>query len=149
MEKMPGSKNVIGILSWSMNAFFVRRLYKGIHAALDGSGYKIKVFELGNKTAEDYHQTIHDLADREDLAGLIYGHLRLNVNQIGRFKQNGIPVVACTERMEGIDWVTIDEVQGAYLATRYLRELGHRRIALINGPIMAFQARQREEGFFT
>jgi DNA-binding LacI/PurR family transcriptional regulator len=140
-------KNVIGILSWSMNAFFVRRLYKGIEGVLAGSGYKIKIFEVGHLDAESYHQTVHDLADRPDLAGLIYGHLRLNVNQVARFKQRGIPVVACTERMEGIDWVTVDEVTGAYLATRYLRSLGHRRIALINGPIMAFQSRQREEGF--
>ncbi len=143
----PTQKKVAGILSSSLNAYFVRRLMQGIEPVLRHAGWGLKVFELEGKTALEYHRFIESVADDPDLTGLIYGHLRLNVNQVARFKQRDLPVIGVTERMEGIDWVTVDELHGAYLATEHLLAKGHRRIALINGPPVALQARLREEGF--
>ncbi|MEJ5239252.1 MAG: LacI family DNA-binding transcriptional regulator [Limisphaera sp.] len=40
-----------------------------------------------------------------------------------------------------------DDVTGAYLATRHLLELGHRRIAFLAGPIAAPWAQERLEGY--
>jgi LacI family transcriptional regulator len=127
---------VIGILTSSMNEYFVRRLARGV-----------KPYELQGKSDVEWHSFIEKVALERDLAGLIYGHVRLNVNQVGRFKSAGLPVVAVTERMEGIDWITVDEVKGAYLATRHLLGMGHRKIALISGPLLAIQSRLREDGF--
>lgn len=143
----PTSKKIAGILSSSLNAYFVRRLMAGLEPTLRHAGWGIKVFELEGKSALEYHRFIESVADDKELSGLIYGHLRLNVNQVARFKQRGLPVIGATERMEGIDWVTVDELHGAYLATEHLLAKGHRRIAIINGPPVALQARLREEGF--
>jgi LacI family transcriptional regulator len=73
--------------------------------------------------------------------------LRLSVNQVASFKSKNIAVAAVSERMLGINWATVDEVKGAYLATRHLLAMGHRKIALLNGPALALQSRLREEGF--
>ena len=45
------------------------------------------------------------------------------------------------------DSVTSDHEHGAYVATRHLIELGHRRIATITGPLSAPSARSRLDGF--
>jgi LacI family transcriptional regulator len=141
------SKRLIGILTSTMGSYFVQRIMNGAKKAVEKTGYELRVFELEGKSPLDYHRFIENVADVEGLAGLLYGHLRLNVNQVARFKSKGIAVAAVTERMMGIDWSTVDEVKGAYLATRHLLAMGHRKIALMNGPALAIQSRLREEGF--
>lgn len=59
------------------------------------------------------------------------------------------PMVVVDREMPGVsaDLVCIDHAEGAYLATRYLLQLGHRRIACVNGPAGATVARLRQAGF--
>ncbi|WP_263262069.1 LacI family DNA-binding transcriptional regulator [Pseudomonas sp. RIT-PI-S] len=59
------------------------------------------------------------------------------------------PLVVVDREMPGVeaDLVCIDHTEGAYLATRHLLELGHRRIACVNGPARASVARLRQAGF--
>ena len=45
------------------------------------------------------------------------------------------------------DSVTSDHEHGAYIATRHLIELGHKRIATVTGPLSGPSARSRLEGF--
>ena len=40
-----------------------------------------------------------------------------------------------------------DHIQGGYLATKHLLELGHRKIACVTGPMLLMDARQRYEGY--
>jgi LacI family transcriptional regulator len=138
---------VIGILTSSMSSYFVRRIQQGILKAMEGKPYDLKVFEMLGRSDLAYHRFIESVSDEPGLAGVLYGHLRLNVNQVARFKSKNIQVAAVSERMLGVDWVTVDELKGAYLATRHLLGMGHRKIALLNGPALAIQSRLREEGF--
>ena len=52
-------------------------------------------------------------------------------------KQADCPIVL-VNRTLGIantyDTITLDNMQGGYLATKHLLELGHRRIAMLRGP---------------
>jgi DNA-binding LacI/PurR family transcriptional regulator len=60
-------------------------------------------------------------------------------------KSSGVPTVllAPTETIEGLDLVTMDLACGVRKAVGYLRALGHRRIAIINGPLRLESARIR------
>jgi DNA-binding LacI/PurR family transcriptional regulator len=62
----------------------------------------------------------------------------------------GLPCV-CLERAPhtrfGFDSVLFDNVQGAYAATRYLVECGHRRIAHLQGDPLYESARERRAGY--
>ena len=51
------------------------------------------------------------------------------------FLETGLPIVLIVRQIErfGADQVFADSVEGAYDATRYLIELGHRRIGLLTG----------------
>ncbi|MBA1290511.1 LacI family DNA-binding transcriptional regulator [Pseudomonas japonica] len=59
------------------------------------------------------------------------------------------PMVVVDREMPGVDadLVCIDHAEGAYLATRHLLQLGHRRIACVNGPAGTTVARLRQAGF--
>jgi LacI family transcriptional regulator len=60
-------------------------------------------------------------------------------------KTSGVPVVllAPTASLEGCDLVLMDLAAGVKKAVRYLRDLGHRRIAIVNGPLRLESARIR------
>ncbi len=138
---------VIGLITHSTNAFFMRRALQGIRPELARRGYELKAFELkAAETAHDYHRFIEQIAE-EPMDGLIYSHLRLSPSQVMRFIQKGMNVVGLTERMDGLDWVSVDDFQGGYLGASHLLRQGHRRIAFLNGPPMALEARLREDGF--
>lgn len=60
-----------------------------------------------------------------------------------------VPVVTCCEAVpeSGIPFVTIDDEGAAYNAVKYIASLGHRRIAMINGPSSFKYARNRLKGY--
>ncbi|HLK33849.1 MAG TPA: LacI family DNA-binding transcriptional regulator [Terriglobales bacterium] len=60
-----------------------------------------------------------------------------------------LPVICLDRWPEGWkgDSVTLDNAEGAYQATRYLLELGHRRIATISGQAHVTSAVERLKGF--
>jgi DNA-binding LacI/PurR family transcriptional regulator len=60
-----------------------------------------------------------------------------------------IPVVAVDRRLPGleIDTVTVDNEAAMYRGVRHLLELGHRRIALVGGPLDVSSISERHEGY--
>ncbi len=60
-------------------------------------------------------------------------------------RSSGVPTVllAPTNAIEGLDLVTMDLAAGAKKAVRCLRDLGHERIAIVNGPLRLESARIR------
>jgi DNA-binding LacI/PurR family transcriptional regulator len=136
-----------GILVSDTDAWFVRRAMAGVAPELGSLGWSWKAVELKGHSDIDYHRYIEAVSDDASLSGLIYGHLKLSLPQLARFRQRGLNIVGLTERFDGIDWITVDEVQGAYLATKHLLDLGHRHLALVNGPPTLIQCALREDGF--
>lgn len=47
----------------------------------------------------------------------------------------------------GLDYVAINNFDGAYMATKHLLEYGHRKIAIINGPVSVNVGQDRYSGF--
>ncbi|HEY8362023.1 MAG TPA: LacI family DNA-binding transcriptional regulator [Tissierellaceae bacterium] len=63
--------------------------------------------------------------------------------------KSGIPVVIIDRRIdfEDVYGVFVDNYEGGYIATKYLIDLGHRRIACIAGPLHTTTAKDRLEGY--
>lgn len=63
--------------------------------------------------------------------------------------RNEVPVVTCCEAVpeSGVPFVTIDDENAAYSAVKYIASLGHKRIAMINGPSSFKYARNRFKGY--
>lgn len=62
----------------------------------------------------------------------------------------GVPVVLVDRVLSTgpvVDFVVVDNRQGAQLAAEHLISLGHREIAVISGPLSSFPGRERHEAF--
>jgi DNA-binding LacI/PurR family transcriptional regulator len=60
-----------------------------------------------------------------------------------------VPVVlmGARPRSEGLASVALDDVQGGYIATQHLISLGHKRIALLSGPMEEDCSQDRTDGY--
>jgi LacI family transcriptional regulator len=64
-----------------------------------------------------------------------------------RYSAGGPAIVAFRRRALGLDYVGVDEAEGAQLAVEHLYQVGHRRIAFIGGDPNASTGRERIEGY--
>ena len=73
-----------------------------------------------------------------------------HIHQFNRIVyESKIPVVAVDRQIpqKNYDYVSIDHMEGGFLATRHLLELGHRKIGCITGPLDSTSAKERYNGY--
>lgn len=90
-----------------------------------------------------------DVLQAQRVAGVIISPRDEDSTRCETLIASGIPVVAmdrCLRRLE-VDTVVTDNVEGSCQAVSHLLKLGHRRIGLIGGPILATTGRERQEGY--
>jgi LacI family transcriptional regulator len=84
----------------------------------------------------------------QGVTGLIMIPIDSNAEHIRHLVEQGIPcVLLSTDPIPGADQVNVDVAMGAYLATRYLIEIGHHKIATIGGPSRVSACRARLRGY--
>jgi len=81
--------------------------------------------------------------------GVIFSDIIKNEDQLKRIVEEKLPCVVINRKVEDIpvSYIAVDNRQGGYEATRYLIEMGHRRIAHISGDLNTQCAQQRLAGY--
>jgi DNA-binding LacI/PurR family transcriptional regulator len=120
---------VIGVLTpFLTNPSPIERV-RGIVTALGDSPYDLALFDIESAGRE--RRAFRLLADRHRTDGLLIVSLVPPPGEVTRLQNVGIATVLVDARHDTLPSVVIDDVEGGMLATRYLLELGHRRIAFI------------------
>lgn len=83
--------------------------------------------------------------------GLIVSRVLVNDERIGYLAEQRFPFVAHgrTQLDQPYAWFDYDHHAGIGMATDHLRDLGHKRVALISAPLQLNFAAQRKEAFLT
>jgi len=87
--------------------------------------------------------------------GIIFGSSPISIDYILRLVERGLHVMIFDRRLhEGdtgdtsaIDGISVDNVEGGYLATKHLLDLGHTRIGFLSGPLRTSSRLERLEGY--
>lgn len=87
----------------------------------------------------------------ERVSGVIMSGGEVDSEVVAAIGRRGKPVIIIGGHIPGstIPSVAADNFNGLYLATRHLLELGHRRLALINGPNTTYTSREKRAGYVT
>jgi LacI family transcriptional regulator len=131
-----------------VNPFFPG-VVRGAEDVAFANGYRLVLCNTDNDHAKEL---VHLTALRTYLpSGLIVIPSNFSdlTAQAESYRAYGSAVV-CVDRLPHNwhgDTVTIDNIAGAYQATSYLIELGHRNLAAITGPLHLTNAQERNEGF--
>jgi DNA-binding LacI/PurR family transcriptional regulator len=122
---------------------------RGIVTALATSPYDLALFDV--ESADRQQRAFRLLADAHRTDGLLVLSLVPPDQEVRRLHTEGIPCVLVDARHDALPSVVIDDVAGGELATRYLVELGHRRIAFIGDkppdPFRFISSRDRTIGY--
>ncbi|WP_026196897.1 LacI family DNA-binding transcriptional regulator [Sciscionella marina] len=116
-------------------------------AAMDGASLVVGI--TGQQARRE--SSVSDLvASTPAIDGLIYVGMHRENPRLTSAIAEGLPVVVLDEEIAStpeVDTVAVDNYGGAYQATSYLAQLGHRRIAHIAGPDELSTTRDRCRGY--
>jgi LacI family transcriptional regulator len=142
-----GQTTSIGVLAPDLGTGYIGEIMRGIDAELDRVGYDLMLFTTHRRAAKEsnYVTTL--------VQGVVEGLLlvlpRNPVDYLGSLRAHHFPHVLIDH--QGIDSespaVGAANWQGAYIATEYLVQLGHKRIGFITGSMDLGCAQDRLEGY--
>jgi LacI family transcriptional regulator len=138
---------IIGVIIPDISNPFFPLVVRGVEDIAYQNSYRLMLCNADNDAQKE--QVYFDELRAYRMAGLIVIP-SANSRLVAAADTAGeLPVVCldrCPEGWKG-DSITVDNTEGAYQATRYLLELGHRRIAAITGQLHVTSAVERLKGF--
>ncbi|WP_027892360.1 LacI family DNA-binding transcriptional regulator [Calidithermus chliarophilus] len=141
-----GKSLTVGVMVQEIASPFYGEMIKGIEQGLDGTLYH-PVFSTGHWRAEQEREALRVLSARQIDALIVLDGLVSEEYLLGLARK--MPLVLFGRRIRGLEHNTllVDNLQGAYLGTRHLVELGHTHIVHIAGPAFHLDAKSRLEGY--
>jgi LacI family transcriptional regulator len=119
----------IGVISPFFTApSFIQRL-RGVAETLSPGNYELVIYTVDSN--DHFQGYLSSLPLTGNLDGLIILSLSVDDDQVRRLIDHGLPAVLIEYPHPKLNCVEIDDVEGGYMATTYLLEKGHRRIAFL------------------
>ncbi|OLU34758.1 LacI family DNA-binding transcriptional regulator [Pseudomonas sp. PA27(2017)] len=137
----------LGLLVPNASNPYFAELARGIEDHAERNGYSVILCNSDDDTDKQLRYLRVLLERRID--GLIVATVASDAAFAEALANLRVPLVLVDRSLEGVsaDQLRVDHEQGAYLATRHLLELGHRRIACIGGPASTQVAQLRAAGY--
>ena len=128
------------------NSFYIDVL-RGIEHVASQDGMSVLISNA-NADPDREEELIH-LMQLEGVAGIIIAPTREDSLAVAELSTSGLPTTIIDRQMANtqVDTVLIDNFKGAFSAIQYLLGLGHRRIAVISGPLHLTSGRERYAGY--
>lgn len=140
--------SMLGIISFGSSHYGPAQMVNQIEEAARAQGYGVTLKAIASMTPHDLRRAIDDLGDRA-VDGLVFITPVVGVSHAALAQVcGGVPYVQIdTEASARVPSVSIDQQVGGRLAAQHLLELGHTRIASINGPLEWYGAQARCAGW--
>lgn len=142
-----GKTRLVGVLVPPLTWPAIPEMLRGVAEYIEDTPYEFILYSIRPlRNHSDILDRILSMRMASGLLAILPGDLTSHL--AGHFQQ-GLPLVLIDdqEKPAHIPWVGIDNVTGAYEATKYLLELGHRRIAYIQGPREFYCVAERYQGY--
>jgi LacI family transcriptional regulator, galactose operon repressor len=141
------STRTIGVVVSDIRNSFSSSIVKAVEDVARVNGYTVLICNA-DETGQNEEAALQLFIERK-VSGVIHCSAGANLELLRVLKNKSIPLIDLDRRsgLENVDTVVLDNHLGAEIATRHLIELGHRRIAMISGPMHLSNARSRAKGF--
>jgi len=128
-----GRSNMIGVLVPTLSNSYVGEILRGIDEELSESGYNLLLYTTHRRHGKEttYAATITNSGTE----GLLLVVPLISATYLAALREQDFPYVVIDQVDPSGQSTTVNTTnwQGAYEATRYLIELGHRRIGFVSG----------------
>jgi LacI family transcriptional regulator len=139
--------NVLALVLADISNPFFTLIARGVEDAASEHGYMVIYCNTDESEAEE--QKYIDLLLQNRVDGILLVPAGSGAAAIEAARRNDTPLVVIDRRLPeaAVDSVRGDSFGGAYDLSKLLLDLGHRRIALLNGPAGVSTADERQAGF--
>lgn len=144
----PGhSSGLIGVAITNLGNPYYGQFALGVEEVASQHGRRIMLGNTGEELARE-SQLISDFVGRQ-VEGLIVVPTGEGTEHLSRNRLGSVPLVLASRTVEGldVDTVLLDDIHGAYEATKALIDGGHTRIGFLGNVLSVSTARRRYEGF--
>lgn len=125
-----GKTQTIGVIvPYFTNPSVVERL-RGVVSVIAASEYDLVLFDV--ETVARREACLRDVPRHRQVDGLLIVSLELTNEEVERLERSDIPTVLVDAKHPDLNQVVVDNVEGGYMATRHLIDLGHDKIAYIS-----------------
>ncbi|HSB82761.1 MAG TPA: LacI family DNA-binding transcriptional regulator [Candidatus Methylomirabilis sp.] len=141
--------HTVGLLiSDIANPFFIRAV-RAVEDVAQENGYNVILCNTDEEPAKETRYLRVLMEKRVD--GIILATTAASLRMVRDIRWRRIPLVLFDRELPGAtaDIVKVDGVLGGRLATEHLLDFGHRRIAIIHGPLVRSTGGERLEGYLT
>ncbi len=142
-----GKTKTIGLVVPDISNQFFAEVSRKIEDKGFENGYSVILCNTDDDPQKE--KTYIDVLAAKKVEGIIFISTAVETNNLEKIAEFNIPIVVVDRIISDVksDIVLVDNVEGGYKATKYLLELGHRRIACIEGPSPIKPSAQRVEGY--
>jgi LacI family transcriptional regulator len=144
--------NIFGVVTAGLKYSGPSRTLSGISSKAEELGYGLLLKELASFNANNVHPLLRWFQSHQ-VDGIIWAAPEIEDNRYwltDLLPEIDIPVIFMTmEKRDDVSIVTIDNFNGAKLATEHLIGIGRKNIGHIAGPLDWWEARQRKLGWET
>ncbi|HLO04121.1 MAG TPA: LacI family DNA-binding transcriptional regulator [Symbiobacteriaceae bacterium] len=144
---MTKQTRTIGLIVPDIANPFFAEIARGVEEAGAAAGFNVVMCNTLEQAEREgrYIQVLR----QKHVDGIIFTSAYLDDRSLTPLIEAGFPVVLISREVEdvAVDSVRTDDFEGGYQATRHLLGLGHRRIALLAGPLRTKPSLDRKKGY--
>lgn len=144
-----GHNRLLGMLLPVFTWPIIPDLIRGISEILKQTPYELVLYTFNDEDLNrDRHDVINRLLATNLTAGLLGVFPGALSDQLTELHHQGVPVVIIDDQQTQMTpWVRADNITGAYEVVRHLTQLGHHRIAHLQGPTEYLASHDRRQGY--
>ncbi|HET9920803.1 MAG TPA: LacI family DNA-binding transcriptional regulator [Ktedonobacteraceae bacterium] len=146
-----GRSRLIGVLIPSLTWPLIPEMMRGVAEVVGKTSYELVLYSINDINHEkDRSDVITRILSTQLTSGLLAIYPGQSSQYLTKLHQQGFPIVLIDDQIlppADTPWIGSDNYSGGYEATRYLLQLGHRRIAHIQGPLKYQCSHDRYNGY--
>jgi len=146
-----GRSRLIGALIPSLTWPLIPEIMRSVAEVVGLTSYELVLYSINDINHEkDRSAVITRILSTNLTSGLLAIYPGHSSQYLTKLHRQGFPVVLVDDQIlppEGLPWIGSDNYGGGYEATRYLIDLGHRRIGHIQGPLKHQCSHDRYQGY--
>jgi len=137
--------NSLACIVPSFTGYFYLELINGIQQALSRYGFDLILYSVGQMEKEK--EVLKRILRERKVDGVLLISMAISDEYVKKFTHAKFPIVLVDSFHDELDSITIENREGAFIATKHLIALGHTRIGMVNGNLNSVPAKIRLEGF--
>jgi len=137
--------NSIACIVPDFTGYFFMELLRNVQRQISKHGYDLILYSVDEDDKKEAF--LRKILHEKKVDGVLLLSMEISDQEVERFLNSRLPIVLLDCYHPQLDSITIENEQGAYLATNHLIDLGHRKIAMITGQLSSLPSSIRLKGY--